>query len=106
MLTSAEDMSRYIHKFWKAGFQTVITFLTSQPLDQLLTRLLAQNIHCIGDRANQVVLDILEDIFINRGGNVTDWRPRIEHAQIFSPEDLKRMGRLGGKLRTIISMLT
>lgn len=27
---------------------------------------------------------------------MTEWRPRIEHAQIFTPSDLKRIGELGG----------
>ena len=27
---------------------------------------------------------------------MTEWRPRIEHAQIFAPSDLKRIGELGG----------
>jgi predicted amidohydrolase YtcJ len=53
-----------------------------------------QNVHCIGDRANKVVLDIFEEII--EGENVTDWRPRIEHAQIMQMSDLERAGRLGG----------
>ena len=24
------------------------------------------------------------------------WRPRVEHAQVFQPSDLQRIGRLGG----------
>ncbi|KAF9460436.1 amidohydrolase family-domain-containing protein [Collybia nuda] len=75
ILTSPEEMSSLIHQFWKDGFQT--------------------NIHCIGDRANHVVLDILESIIVGKNANVTGWRPRIEHAQIFSLEDLKRMEKLG-----------
>ncbi|KAI5985194.1 amidohydrolase family-domain-containing protein [Pisolithus albus] len=51
------------------------------------------NVHCIGDRANRVVLGILEDVFA--GANMSETRPRIEHAQIMTPEDLERMGRLG-----------
>jgi predicted amidohydrolase YtcJ len=56
-----------------------------------------QNIHCIGDRANKVVLDIFEDIIMRDGaGNLSDWRPRIEHAQIMQVSDVERAGRLGG----------
>ncbi|KAI6118109.1 amidohydrolase family-domain-containing protein [Pisolithus sp. B1] len=51
------------------------------------------NIHCTGDRANRAVLDIFEDVFA--GTNISEARPRIEHAQIMTPEDLERMGRLG-----------
>ncbi len=58
----------------------------------------AQNVHCIGDRANHVILDIYERILTAGGGNVTEWRPRIEHAQIFAPADLVRIGKLGGGL--------
>ena len=57
-----------------------------------------QNVHCIGDRANHVILDIYERILTTGGGNVTEWRPRIEHAQIFAPADLVRIGKLGGGL--------
>jgi predicted amidohydrolase YtcJ len=55
-----------------------------------------QSIHCIGDRANQVILDIYQGILTRSEGNVSEWRPRIEHAQIFAPNDLKRIGELGG----------
>ncbi|KAF9004323.1 amidohydrolase 3 [Cyathus striatus] len=53
-------------EFWKNGWQV--------------------NIHCVGDRANREVLDIYEHIL---------WRPRIEHAQILTQEDIERMGKLG-----------
>ncbi|KAF9562894.1 hypothetical protein CPC08DRAFT_706411 [Agrocybe pediades] len=75
MLSSPEHLKNLVEQFWKDGWQT--------------------NIHCIGDRANHVILDIFEDILENKGGNVSTWRPRIEHAQIFSPDDLKRIGKLG-----------
>ena len=44
-----------------------------------------------------MVLDIYEEILNKNGANFSEWRPRIEHAQIFSHEDLKRIGKLGGK---------
>ncbi|KAF8889061.1 amidohydrolase family-domain-containing protein [Infundibulicybe gibba] len=74
MLSTPEALSNLTKQFWKDGWQV--------------------NIHCIGDKANHVILDIFEDILKN-GGNVTDWRPRIEHAQIFAPEDLVHIGKLG-----------
>ena len=43
-----------------------------------------------------MILNIYEEILEQRGGNVSQWRPRIEHAQIFAPEDLTRIGKLGG----------
>ncbi|KAF8878407.1 amidohydrolase 3 [Infundibulicybe gibba] len=52
------------------------------------------NVHCVGDKANHVMLNVFENIMKN-GGNVTEWRPRIEHAQMFTPEDFIRIGELG-----------
>lgn len=52
------------------------------------------NVHCIGDRANHVILDIFEELLRGRA-NISEWRHRIEHAQIFDPSDLERIGRLG-----------
>lgn len=75
MLSSPETLGKLVQQFWRDGWQT--------------------NIHCIGDRANNVILDVFENVLNNLGGNVTEWRPRIEHAQIFSQADLKRMVRLG-----------
>jgi hypothetical protein len=53
------------------------------------------NIHAIGDHANEVALDAFEDILKKPGADVNVWRPRIEHAQIFQPRDLERIGTLG-----------
>ncbi|KAI0341229.1 hypothetical protein BDW22DRAFT_1359484 [Trametopsis cervina] len=61
------------------------------------------NIHCIGDRANKVVLDIFERIMTAESQKTGEdiltvadrRRPRIEHAQIMRLEDLQRAGRLG-----------
>ncbi|KAG2068318.1 hypothetical protein BDR04DRAFT_1232852 [Suillus decipiens] len=53
------------------------------------------NIHCIGDRANHVILDIYEDILANASFSVEELRPRIEHAQILTLDDIKRTGKLG-----------
>ena len=54
----------------------------------------------VRDRANHIILDIFEDILEGKSGkpkvNVSEWRPRIEHAQIISLTDLERVGRLGG----------
>ncbi|KAK2465124.1 hypothetical protein APHAL10511_002816 [Amanita phalloides] len=79
MLATVEHLSRLVHRFHKDGWQV--------------------NVHCIGDRANRVILDIFEEVLEGEGGkakvNITEWRPRIEHAQIFSPTDLERIGRLG-----------
>lgn len=51
------------------------------------------NTHAIGDRANHLVLDVLEEI-LSEGGDV-GLRHRIEHAQILRPQDLQRFADLG-----------
>ena len=50
-------------------------------------------VHAIGDRANAVLLDILERVA--GGGEPRDRRWRVEHAQHLRMEDVERMGRLG-----------
>jgi len=49
-------------------------------------------VHAIGDRANRMVLDVLESV-----GSPGEGRPphRIEHAQLLDPDDVDRFGRLG-----------
>lgn len=49
-------------------------------------------LHAIGDRANDMVLDIHEDL-IRRGADSS--RLRIEHASILTEAAVERMGRLG-----------
>ncbi|KAF5324249.1 hypothetical protein D9619_011403 [Psilocybe cf. subviscida] len=60
-----------------------------------------ENMHCIGDRANHLALDVLEKISRNhadRLDNSTTWRPRIEHALMLNSSNLERMRELGGML--------
>ena len=49
--------------------------------------------HAIGDRANRLVLDAIENTQLRY--SLEDARPRIEHAQILSMQDLPRFGKLG-----------
>ena len=49
--------------------------------------------HAIGDRANHLVLDAYQQALESR--DVSNARPRIEHAQILSLDDLPRFGSLG-----------
>jgi predicted amidohydrolase YtcJ len=51
------------------------------------------SLHAIGDRANGIVLDIIEDIV--RTNPPWDRRPRIEHAQHLRPADIPRFASLG-----------
>jgi hypothetical protein len=50
-------------------------------------------IHAIGDRANAIVLDIVEKLQRERGAR--DRRPRIEHAQVVRDADKPRFKALG-----------
>lgn len=49
-------------------------------------------IHAIGDRANHMILDILEKVVRTNADRDRRWR--IEHAQHLLPEDIKRMKEL------------
>ncbi|MET0214181.1 MAG: amidohydrolase [Vicinamibacterales bacterium] len=54
-------------------------------------------VHAIGDRANALVLDILERLHDRHGRAAAGrrWRPRIEHAQVVRIEDRARFKSLG-----------
>ncbi|KAK0463225.1 amidohydrolase family-domain-containing protein [Desarmillaria tabescens] len=79
MRIQQETLSKLVHQFHRDDWQV--------------------NIHCIGDKANNVVLDVLEDVILERNGSrkadITKWRPRIEHSQILTLNDIERVGRLG-----------
>ncbi|KAH9028940.1 amidohydrolase 3, partial [Lactarius hengduanensis] len=75
LLTPTKTLHQQVEKLYEDGFQV--------------------NVHAIGDHANEVVLDIFEDILKRPGADVNTWRPRIEHAQIIRPSDFERIGRLG-----------
>jgi hypothetical protein len=49
-------------------------------------------IHAIGDRANDLVLDVHQEL-IDEGADPA--RLRVEHASILTPETIERMARLG-----------
>ena len=49
-------------------------------------------IHAIGDRANNIILDIFERVIARSGERDRRWR--IEHAQHLLPGDIERMARL------------
>lgn len=51
------------------------------------------NVHAIGDRANGAILDVFESVL--QGINVTALRPRLEHAQMITNEDIARIAKLG-----------
>ncbi len=47
------------------------------------------NVHCIGDRANEIILAVFKDQL--KGNNDLRWR--IEHAQLISGKDMDEFGR-------------
>ncbi|KAH7920922.1 amidohydrolase 3 [Leucogyrophana mollusca] len=51
------------------------------------------NVHAIGDLANGIVLDAFEAAL--KDVNVTALRPRLEHAQMLTKDDMERVGKLG-----------
>ncbi|KAI0087591.1 amidohydrolase family-domain-containing protein [Irpex rosettiformis] len=83
MRISPESLEDLVKKFWEDGWGI--------------------NIHCIGDRANKVVLDVFETVLTEESEKTGEdiqavaarRRPRIEHAQIMREGDLQRAGRLG-----------
>ena len=68
-LTDERKITEKVNQFNAAGFQVAI--------------------HCIGDRANRLTLDIFE------GAGAHNARNRIEHAQIIHSDDLTRFFDLG-----------
>ena len=93
MLASSEHLSKLVHRYHDDGWQVVchLLFCCSCIYDPS-----GQNIHCIGDRANRIILDVFEDLSEGKSGkpkvNISEWRPRIEHAQIISLTDFERFG--------------
>lgn len=79
-----------------AAGQTGLPFLSDTELQNQMSRASMDRfqlaIHAIGDRANQQVLDAIEELAPTYTG---DRRWRIEHAQIVDPADLPRFGRNG-----------
>lgn len=51
------------------------------------------NVHAIGDAGNHLVLDTFESMLTAAQRQAL--RPRIEHAQVISPDDIPRFARLG-----------
>jgi predicted amidohydrolase YtcJ len=49
-------------------------------------------VHAIGDEANNVLLNYLEEL--NRQNGERDRRFRLVHAQVIAPDDFKRLGKL------------
>jgi hypothetical protein len=73
LLHAPEEIEEICRRAMEAGFQPCV--------------------HAIGDRANRMILDLLERL--GAEGHPRGLRPRIEHAQILAPSDIPRFARLG-----------
>ena len=58
------------------------------------------NVHTIGDRANNVILDVIKKLAEEKGLEAVQGRFRLEHAQIMTLPDIKRAAELGGEFST------
>ncbi|MBZ5681626.1 MAG: amidohydrolase [Acidobacteriia bacterium] len=87
MLTPYSDDPSQIGKmFWEpAKYKAAVTELDRRGL-QIFT-------HAIGDRAVRTALDAYEEAA--RTNHTQDARPRIEHIETISAEDIPRFGKLG-----------
>lgn len=101
MRIAPDALEKFVQQFWEDGWGIASLFNYHFPVH---SNGLLQNIHCIGDRANKVALDIFERMLVaeskETGENILEVahrrRPRIEHAQIMRQEDLVRAGKIGG----------
>jgi predicted amidohydrolase YtcJ len=77
------------------GFMRVSTELLQDIVPKFMRDGWQVNIHAIGDRANGIVLDVFEKALATSNLGVDSLRPRLEHAQIMTEDDMKRLGKLG-----------
>jgi predicted amidohydrolase YtcJ len=73
LFQTPEAMNALVHEVARAGFQV--------------------NVHAIGDAANREVLDAFEHSMTPEQRR--SLRPRVEHAQVLSPNDIPRFAALG-----------
>ncbi|KAJ3841739.1 amidohydrolase family-domain-containing protein [Lentinula raphanica] len=82
-----------------SGFMRLSESLLHEVIPRFIKDGWQVNAHAIGDRANGIVLDAFEkaakELWEERGVELKERRPRIEHAQIMTSGDLERIGRLG-----------
>jgi hypothetical protein len=98
MRLDEEVLFKYVPLFLRDGWQVVSSCFHSEC--HLFISPLQKNVHAIGDRANGIVIDAFEASLA--GANVTALRPRLEHAQMMTKEDMARLGKLGGNYRVRI----
>ncbi|KAG2015924.1 amidohydrolase, variant 2 [Coprinopsis cinerea AmutBmut pab1-1] len=76
-----------------SGFMRIEKSLLYDVIPKFLSNGWQVNVHAIGDKANGIILDVFESAL--KGINVTALRPRLEHAQMMTKEDMVRLGKLG-----------
>ncbi len=74
------------------GLMTTSKTELGRRLEILRQKGLQPCIHAIGDRANRISLDLLQQVF---GEKLALARARLEHVQVLSPQDLPRLASLG-----------
>jgi predicted amidohydrolase YtcJ len=76
-----------------------LTLTSAAELTQVASRCLDKGfqlcVHAIGDRANNVVLNVYETLLSQRPVEVPGVRFRVEHAQVLDQSDIPRFHRLG-----------
>ncbi|KAH7872124.1 amidohydrolase family-domain-containing protein [Lentinula edodes] len=81
------------------GFMRLPASLLNEIIPRFIKDGWQVNAHAIGDRANGVVLDAFEkaerELRDEQDLDLKHTRPRIEHAQIMTSQDLARIGRVG-----------
>ena len=74
-VTSSDSLKKAVFESLDKGFQVCV--------------------HAIGDRANDIVLNVYESAFNSRHIGGLAVRFRVEHAQVVDPDDIPRFGALG-----------
>ncbi|KAG8908920.1 hypothetical protein FRB99_000023 [Tulasnella sp. 403] len=77
------------------GLMRVTTERLHEVIRHFVTEGWQVNVHCTGDRANHEVLNAFENILPSDPSGAGKHRHRIEHAQVLTLTDIKRLADLG-----------
>ena len=77
------------------GLTLISTAILNSAAGQALAKGFQLCVHAIGDRANNIVLNVYEKVLTGPGKNPGDVRFRIEHAQVLDSADIPRFHRIG-----------
>ncbi|KAJ7873574.1 hypothetical protein B0H13DRAFT_2348972 [Mycena leptocephala] len=80
----------YANNHHTQGFMRLAPQVLFEFIPQFLRDGWQVNVHATGDRANGIVLDAFEMAL--KEVNVTVLRPRLEHTQLITKEDTRRLG--------------